>query len=643
MVIILKNDITDKEKQNIKTVLAAKSFKINEIVGEESTILAAVGRAVLDAAEVTSIPGVARVIPISKPYKLASREFKPEDTIVEIKNQKGQIIRLGGARVVVIAGPGNIESKDQIFETARIAAQNGASLLKADAYNQKVNPYGYAGLGEKGLDYLKAAGEKYGLPVVSEVASVDNLIVMKDKVDVFSVAPKDMQNYDLLKKIGELGKPVILKRDLSATLEEFLMSAEYLLSIGCDKVILCECGIRTFDKSTRNTLDLSAVPVLSSMTHLPIIVDPGCALGMRDKIPTMGLSAVAAGATGLIVTVHPEPEKALVEAGQSLYPAQFEKMMQDIEILGPVVGKEVVHIRQERKPVESGSAKKMFTCAYNGEKGAYAEQAVEDYFGDKVEAVSVTGFGDIFQSVVDGKADFGMVPIENSTAGSVYKNYDNFVRFEDVSIVGAITLKVKHALLAPKGASLETIKAVYSHPQAIDQSGRFLGEHKDWTIVDTVSTASAAVLVSEKGTKDVAAIANARNAQLYNLEVIKDGVQNNESNFTRFVIITANHVINNAAEKKMVFQEGRNPNRASIMFSTKNEPGTLFNCLSVFKKNGINMNRLESRPIPSQPWKYRFYTDIVLEEKSYEKQLDSVTKELKKCTEDLRILGVYAE
>ena len=284
-----------------------------------------------------------------------------------------------------------------------------------------------------------------------------------------------------------------------------------------------------------------------------------------------------------------------------------------------------------------------FRCAYNGKKGAYAEQAVEDFFNHKVEAVSVTGFSEIFNAVIEGRVDFGMVPIENTTAGSVYQNYDNLVKFEDVSIVGAITLKIKHALLAVKGATYDTIKTVYSHMQALEQSSEFLGEHKNWILIDTVSTASAADFVAQTNSLENAAIANARNAGLYNLEVLKDGVQTNKNNFTRFVIIVSNKILQKDDEKKWPF-EMKSPNRASIVFTTKNEPGALYNCLSVFKEKDINMNRLESRPIPSQPWKYRFYTDIVLDENnSPERQLKDVTEGLKKCTEDIRILGIYSE
>ena len=290
--------------------------------------------------------------------------------------------------------------------------------------------------------------------------------------------------------------------------------------------------------------DLSAIPVLRSMTHLPIIVDPSHALGVRDKIPPMALASIAAGADGIIVEVHCHPEQALSDAAQALYPAQFDKIMRDIESLAPVMGKEVAHIRsvesQKKANAEKVTHKKPI-CVFSGMKGAYAEQAIENFFEDSVEAQTVDAFDEIFQAVVDGKADYGMVPIENSTAGSVYNNYDNLTRYEDISIVGALTLRIQHSLLGVKGASLETIKNVYSHPQGLSQCSNFLRSQK-WNAVDTVSTATAASLVAEKGSKENAAICNARNAAIYGLEVIKEGIQNEQNNYTRFVVIAANHV-----------------------------------------------------------------------------------------------------
>lgn len=655
MVIVLKKDISENQKLNIKNLLQAKNFKLNEVVGEESTILAAVGKMAMDIREVEVLPGVARVIPISKPYKMASREFKPENTIVEVPNNRGQIIRTGGSRVVAIAGPCAVESRQQMLDAAEAVAKSGAVMLRGGAYKPRTSPYSFQGLGEEGLKYLKEAGDKYGLPVVTEIVAADFIPVMKDYVDVYQVGARNMQNFELLKKVGALGKPVILKRGLSATIEEWLMAAEYLLSSGTDKVILCERGIRTYERATRNTLDLSAIPVLRSMTHLPIIVDPSHAVGIRDKIPPMALAAIAAGADGIIVEVHCHPECALSDAAQALYPEQFDKIMRDIEALAPVIGKQVAHIRSDFAKTKSSQAETKITeecakeakpiCAYCGKKGAFAELAVSQYFDGNAEPESVSSFTQIFQKVVDGEAAFGMVPIENSTAGSVYENYDNLTRFEDVSIAGAINLKIEHSLLAPKGASLETIKNVYSHPQAFGQCSRYL-EGRKWNLIDTINTALSASMVKEKNSVENAAIANAANASLYGLEVIDQGIEDNPANYTRFVIIAPNHLAETSKAKTNEESAGvYAPNRASFVFTTKNESGALYDALGVFKKMNLNMNRLESRPIAGQPWKYWFYTDAVLNPQIENQQeyIDAFLAELRKAAEDVRLLGIYNE
>ena len=641
MVIVLKNGISESEKSNIKTLLANRKFKINEVKGEESTVLAAVGKLAMDVREVEVLPGVEKVIPISKPYKMASREFKPENTIVEIPNNRGQIIRVGGSRLIAIAGPCAVESRQQMLDAAEAVAASGATMLRGGAYKPRTSPYSFQGLGEEGLKYLKEAGEKHGLPVVTEIVASEYIPVMKDYVDVYQVGARNMQNFELLKRLGALGKPVILKRGLSATIEEWLMSAEYLLSSGTDKVILCERGIRTYEKATRNTLDLSAIPVLRSMTHLPIIVDPSHALGVRDKIPPMALASIAAGADGILVEVHCHPEEALSDAAQALYPAQFDKIMRDMESLDPVIGKEVAHIRAEEasKKEKTAVSHKKPVCVFSGKKGAYAEQAIENFFEDSAVAETVDSFDEIFQAVVDGKAEYGMVPIENSTAGSVYNNYDNLTRYEDISIVGALTLRIQHSLLGVKGASLDTIKNVYSHPQGLAQCSTFLKNQK-WTAVDTVSTATAASLVAEKASVENAAICNARNAKIYGLEVIKEGIQNEQNNYTRFVVIAANHI------EEPVRQWGeKKPNMASFVFTTKNEAGALYDALGVFKSEKLSMNRLESRPIAGKPWKYWFYCDVVIPSECEEpaEMIKNFSEKLKKVAEDVRILGVYAE
>ena len=645
MVIVLKKDCSADQKLGVCSYLEEHSFKINEIVGEEDTVIAAVGRAHTDVRQVELLPGVAKVIPISKPYKLASREFKREDTIVQIPNGRGQAVRIGGRHVVAIAGPCAVESREQIDEIACQVAQSGAVMLRAGVFEPSSSPYGFHGLGEVGLSYLKEAGERWGLPIVTEIGAESLIPITREFVDVYQISPRNMQDFDLLKKVGATGKSVILKRSYTATLEELLMSAEYLLSSGTDNVILCERGIRTFEHATRNTLDVSAIPVLRSLTHLPILVDPSRAVGIRDKIPPMALASIAGGADGIMVEVHGHPERALIDGAQSLLPQQFDKLMHDIEALAPVIGKSVAHIRETSSSVVSPAtaSNAQVVCAYSGKKGAYAEQAILRYFGEgAAEAVALDSFDEVFQSVVDGKADYGMVPIENSLAGSVFQNYDNFGRFEDVSIAAAITLNIRHALLGVKGSSIEDIKTVYSHPQAMSQCKRFLDSHKGWNLVDSPSTATAAQDVARRCDRSCAAIAAATNAALYGLEVLREDIEDDPGNFTRFVVIQANHT-QRAQKSAGAKDANRKADMASFIFKTKNEPGALYNVLGVFNECAVNLTRLESRPIAGQPWRYWFYADAQITSDDPTGYTASLMQRLRAKVEEVRLLGIYRQ
>lgn len=645
MVIVLKKDISIEEKHNLANFLGENNFKTNEVNGEEKTIIAAVGKLKIDPREVELQPGVESVIPISKPYKMASREFQPQNSVIEIPNNKKQIIRVGGQRIISIAGPCAVENREQMMSIAKEIANSGACMLRGGAYKPRTSPYSFQGLGEEGLILLKEAGDKYGLPVVTEVVAAEYLQVMENRgVDVYQVGARNMQNFELLKKLGKLNKPVILKRGLSATIEEWLMSAEYLLSSGTDKVILCERGIRTYEKATRNTLDLSAIPILRGLTHLPIIVDPSHAVGIRDKIPPMGLAAIASGADGIIVEVHNCPEKALSDGPQALLPQQFDKLMRDIEALAPVVGKSVIHIRNENNSVPTTvdateNKPNKIRCAFSGKQGAYAEQAIGRYFDSDAEALSVDSFRGVFQAVADGRAEYGMIPIENSLAGSIYDNYDNLSNFEDISIVGAIHLRIQHSLLGVKGATLDTIKRVYSHPQGHSQCVKLLSEHNDWEKIASSSTSTAAKFVADSKSVENAAIASSINSKYYDLEIIQEGIEDDPRDYTRFVVIAANHFIKENSYDSLV------PNKASFMFCVKNETGALYNCLGVFQKNNLNLTRLESRPIAGQPWKYWFYADAEIpssEQKSKE-YIENILNELNGSAEQIRLLGVYSE
>ena len=657
MVIVLEKKISDSDKNELKSFLEKNHFRVNEINGEEETILGAVGKMGIDPRDVEILPGVSRVIPISKPYKMASREYKKDNTIVEIPNNRGQIIRIGGSRLVSIAGPCAVESREQMMSVAKKVAASGAVMLRGGAYKPRTSPYAFQGLAEEGLQYLKEAGDAYGLPVVTECVSADHLDAMiKYKIDCLQIGARNMQNFELLKKVGAVNLPVILKRGISATIEEWLMAAEYLLSSGAENVILCERGIRTYEKATRNTLDLSAIPILRSLTHLPIIVDPSHAVGIRDKVPPMGLAAVSAGADGIIVEVHCNPEKAFSDGAQTLYPEQFDKLMRDIDVLAPVVGKETSRIRNnitcsccESETSNSVATKKndSVVCAFSGSRGAYAEIAIQHYFDKQCESLSCNNFREVFQAVVDGKADYGMIPIENSLAGSVYDNYDNLIRFADISISGSIKLRIEHALIGTKETSESSIKTVYSHPQGFAQCAEFLAKHPEWNLVECSSTSEAACIVANKNSPDCAAIASELAASVSKLEVIKTGIEDDPRNYTRFIVIKANNTQGELSSN--VDESATGLKLASIAFVTKNEPGALMSCLEKFNQSSMNLTRLESRPIQGQPWRYMFYVDIALKDPSSENSeisdevLYKVIENLKQKTEDVRLLGIYSE
>ncbi|MBN1523394.1 MAG: 3-deoxy-7-phosphoheptulonate synthase [Spirochaetales bacterium] len=630
MIIVLEHLIHTQEKNDIKNFLERKGFKVKEIIGEQETIFGAVGMVSIDPREVEILPGVKRVIPISSPYKLASREFQKEDTVITVGP-----IKIGGSRLVVIAGPCAIESRDHIDFMAAMLRETGAVILRGGAYKPRTSPYAFQGLGEEGLQYLKEAGEKYGMPTVSEIVSPEHAALMKDYIDIFQIGTRNMQNFELLKKVGSLQKPVLLKRGFASTIQELLMSAEYLLAHGADNIILCERGIRTFETATRNTLDLSAIPVVKKLSHLPIIVDPSHATGIREKVPPMALAAVAAGAHGITVEVHSDPEKALSDGPQALYPEQFEKLMRDIEALAPVLQKEIARlpVEDETKGLTNKTAGitlaiKKPAVAFQGERGSFSEKAIQLYFHDEVFPLARQEFRDVFNSVLEGSAYYGMIPLENSLAGSIHQNYDLLLEFPDIKIIGEKKIRIVHNLIGIKGAALKDIKRVYSHPQGLAQCARFLEGHPQWEKISYYDTAGSVTHVAEVGKKENAAIASAEAAAINNLEILKESIETNPQNYTRFVVIVRDD-----------HSDIPQPNKASLVFATLDKPGALYDALKILADFSLNMTKLESRPIPGKPWEYMFYVDIQLPEDL--SVFDNALKKLKLHSEELRILGSY--
>ena len=338
MVVVMQEGSTEEQIQHVIDKLVAMGFDVHRSTGATHTVLGAVGALTdFDPRHIELLDGVREVVRITQPYKLASRIFRPEGTVVDV----GKGVRIGGPEVVVAAGPCAVESAEQVQTIAERVARLGAKLLRGGAFKPRTSPYTFQGLGEQGLKLLRQAADKNGLLVVSEVMDPSQISLMLSYVDVLQVGARNMQNYHLLRALGEVGKPVLLKRGMSATIEELLLSAEYIMAGGNYNVILCERGIRTFETYTRNTLDIAAIPVIKKLSHLPIIADPSHGTGRRDKVSPMARAAVAAGADGLLIEVHHDPEHALSDGAQSLYPDQFAQLMAELRIIAPAVGRRI--------------------------------------------------------------------------------------------------------------------------------------------------------------------------------------------------------------------------------------------------------------------------------------------------------------
>ena len=334
MIIVMRHGATQDDINKVIDLIKLKGREVHLSEGESHTIIGAVGEKVIDPREFELLDGVKEVIKISSSYKLASRIFQQEDTVIEVNG-----VKFGGGYTGMIAGPCTIENEEQIFECARLLSQSGVKIIRGGAFKPRTSPYSFQGLGEEGLKLIRAAADKYNLAVTSEVMEISQIPLFIKYVDILQVGARNMQNFNLLRELSRVNKPVIIKRGLSATINEWLMAAEYILSGTNREVILCERGIRTFEVATRNTLDLCAIPVVKKMSHLPIIVDPSHGTGLRDKVVPMSLASVAAGCDGLIIEVHNKPECALCDGAQSLYPEQFDALFNKLKKLAPVVDK----------------------------------------------------------------------------------------------------------------------------------------------------------------------------------------------------------------------------------------------------------------------------------------------------------------
>jgi 3-deoxy-7-phosphoheptulonate synthase len=337
MIIIMRPDATAEQINLVSEKLKKHGFGVHLSPGAERTVIGAIGdKSAIQLEAIQMMPGVSEIVPIRKPYKLVSREFQPADTIVELAGG----VKIGaGQKLVVMAGPCSVEGEQEFMEAALAVQQGGANVLRGGAFKPRTSPYAFQGLGEQGLKFMAQAREKTGLPFVTEVMDTRDVELVARYADMLQIGARNMANFNLLKEVGKTKKPILLKRGPGSTIQEWLMSAEYVFSEGNKQVVLCERGIRTFETATRNTLDLNAVPVVKKLTHLPIIVDPSHGTGEWDLVPALAKAALAAGADGLMIEVHPRPEEAMSDGAQSLKPETFRQLMTELQAVAAAVGR----------------------------------------------------------------------------------------------------------------------------------------------------------------------------------------------------------------------------------------------------------------------------------------------------------------
>ncbi len=338
MIVAMQETASEEQIQDVIEHLMRLGFSVHRTTGVRQSILAAVGARIdFDTRNLEVLPGVQEVHRISAPYKLVGRSFRPEGTVIAFPNG----LTIGNNEVVVMAGPCSVESREQLFTVAEQIAKAGARVLRGGAFKPRSSPYSFQGLGVEGLKLLREAGDQFGMLVISEVMEISQIETMLPYVDILQIGARNMQNFNLLRELGRIKKPVLLKRGIAATIEELLLSAEYIMAGGNYQIILCERGIRTFETYTRNTMDISAIPIVKKLSHLPMTADPSHGTGRRDKVAPMARASVAAGADALLIEVHHDPDKALSDGAQSLFPAQFSELMEQLRLIAPAVGRKL--------------------------------------------------------------------------------------------------------------------------------------------------------------------------------------------------------------------------------------------------------------------------------------------------------------
>jgi 3-deoxy-7-phosphoheptulonate synthase len=348
MLVVMREDVTEDQVAAVVARLERDELSVHRSDGGARVVLGVNGTREIDPRTIEMLEGVHEVLQVREPYRLASRSFRGADTVITLASGPAEGLRLGGDEVVVVAGPCSAESREQVTRTAAACRRGGAKLYRGGAFKPRSSPYSFQGLGEEGLAMLRDAAREEGMALVTEVMDASQIELIERYADILQVGARNMQNFTLLKELGRTRTPVLLKRGISATIEEWLLSAEYILAGGNEQVVLCERGIRTFESATRNTLDISAIPVVKQMSHLPVFVDPSHGTGRRDKVAAMARAAVAAGADGLLIEVHHDPDHALSDGPQSLHPGQFERLMAELRIIAPAIGRSIC-VETERR------------------------------------------------------------------------------------------------------------------------------------------------------------------------------------------------------------------------------------------------------------------------------------------------------
>lgn len=620
MIVSFNRKLSDLEKSELKEKLGKEN--LNPYFLEEET-----GKTVLVTENNFSSSQldekvVERTIKMDAPFQLAHRSFRPQGTVIKVKG-----VEIGGDNLTVMAGPCAVESEEQLFETAEIVKKMGAHILRGGAFKPRTSPYSFQGLGEKGLEILARAGEKFNLPIVTEATSPEIADLVAQYADIIQIGARNMQNFELLKKVGFLKKPVLLKRGLSSTIEDWLLAAEYILSWGNFQVILCERGIRTIERLTRNTLDLTAIPVVKDLSHLPVMVDPSHGTGLREKVIPMARAAVACGADGVMVEVHPRPEKALSDGPQSLYPEQFKKLMNDLEVISILVGKELKkNDIPERMEIKSKPEFLNLRVAFLGESGSFSSQVARRAFGERAELLPCSNFREIFEKVEQGEATHGLIPIENTITGSIHNNYDLLLEFPNLYVVGERFIRVSQYLGLYPGTKESEIQVLFAHPQGFAQCAQFLESLRAVRVMNVGSTEEAARQAKEFGMGG-SCISSEEAIKKYGLELNQEEIEDNPRNFTRFLIVSP------------YFEPSSQDDKVSCVFAVGNYPGALHEALRIFADRKVNLLKLESRPRPGKPWEYLFYVDW--EGNLKEDMYQDMIKELSVKTSFWRVLGSY--